>query len=1370
MIYKVVSVLVSASMIIGSVVPSFASGMKDDANSVIDYPYKTYDNSDFVDEIMKPDIEYPANSNVIDEATVSAAQMVSMNDISGSYFKYSLEQTKNQPWADAVSSAYTIVDWRYFNSTSKDNIYDVFRTADDNNGYFTQQSRFEADSETKRAVNILGNRAFIPENIDMDSGKAYINEITLDTKINKTEALTAIYKAVGTEKFMPPLIAYGNLDGQIIGESESGKKEIKYTSLASLDIAQRYAYYAAAARNARNYVYQSSNLVEGYLWQALQDGVISYEHLNDDALRFLRKYQQGEFSKPVSIVNTNSDVNNQKEISSSERFSLAYLVGINKGGLENESSAGHLISRYQQPAAFKNEAVSLVDFCVLLSQVMHIQGEPVMTESEQKMLAAAYSSSLPESMSAEYYNTMLYLVARGIIDDSYTSEMLYRPLTWKDMYIILSRVADENSRLTYKTVTIPYDIEMAEDGFMSVTPAVTQLKPLDIESNLEDGTYKDIFIKKNSYTTFKDRNGKETDPYISKQFASPSPSYGILMDNDFKDNYYWFRIYNSVPVPSCYKSENAADTVVIPSTKQAVHCYSIMCSENSKVLYVENTSINNGIYEYYNNEGICKYNGYMIEPKDLVTLSGVEGITLTGDEEEKESQQEDVLFTFKLRNNVDLEKVTINGLSKAQWIESEGISAQTELVPPENIDKCKAVWVDYSSDTQNVKFALYAEGNTPDNYEAVISSKIQYSGDDKSGNYIAYVKRNSSRDVYYSIGFLKKELGAVLYKNAENTGYVLQMPDEKIIIEYKNTGGWLCYTGNSILKFNSSIPAVKEMEREDTVDRYLIHGLVVEHYLRANSGRCWSAYVGTDGYLHISSAMNGAEMTFKNVKAPTYNFLTPTDGIDYVSGAGNNSYLYEYEGQNTYWLDVRGVPAPLCNYIVFWEIGGSTEARAGLVSFVPMLGDTKADTDILSDLLSLSSTKIMQTDKWGIEYISAMKFGNEFAENSDDTTVINGWTISNLLRYDDKTFSLMYEIPSTDDINLSGGFSNLFTYKSAFSDSTKWRLPYVYEKNLNRVWFMNLPLLSDMTAYKDDVDIAANMTMQTMYENPWVQKVINACKEKDEKYEKEERKWYPVMPLSDLFSSETDKSGSFEKMTFSQFYSKYIDAERTSNAAALIGPYQLRVSSLASEAVVFSLNDYDDVLPKWACSIYSSNAENDKISVKSDTFLVRVGDTDLLLPAKSTMTFGEKKADFEQLSMTAVKMNSSFMSSLKDIINVIYLEEKDLNEKFKDANSIAALIYVFTVAVIPRILFGFLFVFQILALLVKVKFVRLFCEKVFDIYKFITFGRISYDKIDPVKLWLTGSAGSVIIILLSRDYGSYIIAKIIGLVLHLFEG
>lgn len=716
---------------------------------------------------------------------------------------------------------------------------------------------------------------------------------------------------------MPPIIVYGNLDGQIISENDSGKKEMKYTSLASMSEENRYAYYSVQARNARNYIYQSSNLVEGYLWQALQDGIISVDHLNDTALNFIKKYTSGEFSKPISNVNRLIDVNIQKEYNSPKRYSLAYLIGINKSE-DNLSSYSHIVSRYQQPCAFKDENISLIDFFVFVSQIMHIQGEPVLTETEQKILTAAYSSYLPSTMSTEYYDTILYLFAHGIIDNSYTADKLYQSLTWKDMYIILSRVADKDSRLTYKTVTVPFDLNMAEDGFIPVIPKISEINPFDIKVNVQEHTYKDIFLIKDKYTQFIDKDGKEDTPFISKQFNTASASYGILMDNNYDEKYYWFRIYNNIPIPDSYKqildkdfnNINSKDTVILQSNKQKIHCYSIYSHNTNKILYIENNFIKSGIYCYDNKDNVCKFSGNSNEAK-FVSLSGIDNIILTANEEKIISDKENILFEFKLKMDIDLEKVKINGLSKSEWIEVNDFTVETDLIPPNEIEKSKAVWVQYNKNKNYAKFAVYIEGNIPDNYESIVSSKIQYTGDYTDNNYLSYVRRNSSRDVYYSSSFLKSELGIVLSVNEDNKSYTLQMPNEKIDIQYKENSGWLCYSGNSLLKFNSTIPAVKEMKREDTTDRYLIHGLVIEHYLRSRYQDGWSTFIGTDGYLHIS--YNKAELEFQNMNSNIYNFLTPTDGVNYET----KNILYKYTVDNSYWLDLRSVSAPLSNYIIF---------------------------------------------------------------------------------------------------------------------------------------------------------------------------------------------------------------------------------------------------------------------------------------------------------------------------------------------------------------------------------------------------------------------------------------------------------------------
>ena len=401
-----------------------------------------------------------------------------------------------------------------------------------------------------------------------------------------------------------------------------------------------------------------------------------------------------------------------------------------------------------------------------------------------------------------------------------------------------------------------------------------------------------------------------------------------------------------------------------------------------------------------------------------------------------------------------------------------------------------------------------------------------------------------------------------------------------------------------------------------------------------------------------------------------------------------------------------------------------------------------------------------------------MKMGSSFVENTNDTSVVNGWTISNLLRYDDQTFSLMYQIPTTSEVKLSNDFSGLYLYHSKFSDTTKWRLPYIYEAEINRVWFMNLPLVDNMMVYRKDVEPTYNKYSSIGRKNAWAAQVIAACKGDDNSYLNSERYWFPVMPLSDMFTSKLDKLEIPTSIltTFSSFLNQLGISNHFDDAGILIGPYQLNLRGPATETLQLILNDSYELIPQWAVNLYSTANTNGKIPSNAAAYSMKVGNTNLFIPAKSSLELGTKNTTvlYEEVSKTAVKLSATFWDSIKDLLNIVFLEEKELNNAFQNANSIVSIAYLFAVAVIPRVLFGSLFLFQILALLVNIKFVRLFCDRVFDFYKALTFGRIPYSEINVARVWISGTIGLVIIILLSRDYGSYILAKLISLILHIW--
>lgn len=109
------------------------------------------------------------------------------------------------------------------------------------------------------------------------------------------------------------------------------------------------------------------------------------------------------------------------------------------------------------------EHITLAEFCVLLKRLMHIYGEEVLTDQEQEMLLVYYGTKLPYYLpDEEQLEAIKYLMAKGIVSDI----MLWdAPLRIEDMLVILSRVKDKDSRLTFKEIQLEYDKDLLKEGY-----------------------------------------------------------------------------------------------------------------------------------------------------------------------------------------------------------------------------------------------------------------------------------------------------------------------------------------------------------------------------------------------------------------------------------------------------------------------------------------------------------------------------------------------------------------------------------------------------------------------------------------------------------------------------------------------------------------------------------------------------------------------------------------------------------------------------------------------------------------------------------------------------------------------------------------
>ena len=667
------------------------------------------------------------------------------------------------------------------------------------------------------------------------------------------------------------------------------------------------------------------------------------------------------------------------------------------------------------------------------------------------------------------------------------------------------------------------------------------------------------------------------------------------------------------------------------------------------------------------------------------------------------------------------------------------------------------------------------ETATPDDVMAIVASQIETQK--PIGDSVAYVRRASTNDIYYSIGFLEKELGCSLLDFGNDT-YVLSFPAEKILVK-KTDAGWLAYGTNSIIRFMSNIPAVKKRVNADnqavdnSFDNYLVHGYVVEHYMRANYNKGWSTFIGTDGVLHISSAAadnrsDSADLTIEKEDFTTdlkivnnskvYNLLSPT----LTDMSDSFMPLYKDVITQEKYLDLRAVPPNLTNAITMWNISGTGQITAGIISLVPNhTFKASNDPSTLQNAISRTDITIGQTSSFNYRYMQASQWGTSLPDYSSAQIRTNGWILTEYLRYDPETFTLLYKLPASNDL------------QSILSDEAGfWRLPYAYDNKLKQVVFVNLPFLKtndgEIRLVKSDIEIAIlDTAISELAEH-----VLNVAVDGEDF---SERQWFPVAPLSELFIKEADQPWfKGDLLGLKSFgYGLFESIFKLSgywNKIYVVGPYQLtEMSGGNAQRLRFNLNKNIDSrgLPSWANLIYGNL--KDDISKESPVYVLEFDSKSIILPAVNSLSPEDRSKKSTALAGRIVSMDAAIVNGLRDALNTIFENEKKLSRNLEDAEGIISIIYLFVIVVIPRVLILSLFLIEILALVSKYRPVIWFSKKVFDPFKLASFGRTNIDEIRPWRFFLCCSLGMVFIILVSREYATMLVAKALEAILNLFR-
>lgn len=127
-------------------------------------------------------------------------------------------------------------------------------------------------------------------------------------------------------------------------------------------------------------------------------------------------------------------------------------------------------------SAAKSASVTLADFCNYAYNIMNIYGEPVMTQGERSILLQLYGTVVPYSACPSASKAIETLIAKGVISPEEDTQYLNwnSPIDPGYMLTILMRIADVNARTTYKDVQITLDASLIEQGYYQANLTLAQ--------------------------------------------------------------------------------------------------------------------------------------------------------------------------------------------------------------------------------------------------------------------------------------------------------------------------------------------------------------------------------------------------------------------------------------------------------------------------------------------------------------------------------------------------------------------------------------------------------------------------------------------------------------------------------------------------------------------------------------------------------------------------------------------------------------------------------------------------------------------------------------------------------------------------------
>lgn len=324
--------------------------------------------------------------------------------------------------------------------------YDIFHLHGAQTKNISVEGIKSDDQTTVRAFNVLKDN--FPKAINAGWSSSTKPYEVYPVANKKSYILMALYKAVNVKYYTPQIVIATPLRN-----SKDAVLPILYTPYFK-DVQANLQRDLVLFNNGlgRLILFADYNNIEAYVNRAINDNLVK-EYDIDEAYIQENKVREQLFhttnildNKIFIDINPKNIMGNQPgqntSVGEDKRKAFTRFYNITRDG----------ITRNRELRILKNDdqGYTMVDFLTLASKIMYLSGEPELTKEELNDIDIDLGTMVSDSLTEDQSHAIKYLVGKGVINTSTDLTRLSERVTDAFVYETLMRIADPNSRLTYK--------------------------------------------------------------------------------------------------------------------------------------------------------------------------------------------------------------------------------------------------------------------------------------------------------------------------------------------------------------------------------------------------------------------------------------------------------------------------------------------------------------------------------------------------------------------------------------------------------------------------------------------------------------------------------------------------------------------------------------------------------------------------------------------------------------------------------------------------------------------------------------------------------------------------------------------------------